>query len=25
LQILRDSAQVNLNRVVHRDLTLHQE
>ena len=25
LQILRDSAQVNRNRVVHRDLTLHQE
>ena len=25
LQILRDSAQVDLNRVVHRDLTLHQE
>ena len=25
LQILRDPAQVDLNRVVHRDLTLHQE
>jgi len=25
LQILRNSAQVNRNRVVHRDLTLHQE